>query len=209
MGVTPSIKLTTVKPSGSMSLLAGCTPGMHAAYAPYYIRRITFAAGNPLVDAARERGFKVEPRINIDGSKDHSSLLVEFPSRVPEGTRCAGDYPAIDQLEDQKFLQTHWADNSVSATIYYRKHELNAVKEWLAANYKDGVKAVSFLLHSDHGFHQAPFEQITEAQFMKQAAKVRPMTGLTDDEQGALYRYLNNSQDDSASECTTGACPIK
>jgi ribonucleoside-triphosphate reductase (thioredoxin) len=200
MGVPRSIKLTTVKPSGTLSLLAGVTPGMHAAYAPYYIRRITFAANDPLVDVAREGGYKVAPKVNIDGSKSLNSLVVDFPCRTPSGTQCAGDYPAVRQLEDQKFLQTYWADNSVSMTCYYQKKELPEIRAWLDANYNDSVKTCSFLLHQEHGFEQAPYEEITEAQFNRLSAKCRPITALGRDAQMDLAE---------GAECAGGACPVK
>ena len=66
----------------------------------------------------------------------------------------------IKQLEYVKRLQAEWSDNAVSVTVYYRKEELPELKEWLKANYNEHLKSVSFLLHSEHGFLQAPYEEI-------------------------------------------------
>lgn len=199
-GVKPSIKLTTVKPSGTLSLLAGVTPGVHAAFAPYYIRRITFAENDPIVTIARNYGYKIEPKINIDGSRDYSTMIVEFPVKTPEGTQCASGYSPIQQLENQLFLQTHWADNAVSMSCYYEKDQLSDIKGWLREHYPHSVKTASFFLHSEHGFIQAPMEEITEDQYLELAHKTRPIVSLTDHEEFAVVDSL---------ECGKGGCPTR
>ena len=96
---------------------------------------------------------------------DETTFPRTFPYKLPEGTILADTCTAIDQLEYVKRLQTEWSDNSVSVTVYYRKHELPEIKEWLKKNYNNSIKTVSFLLHSDHGFIQAPMEQITKQEY--------------------------------------------
>ena len=163
-GFPPSIKLTTVKPSGTLSLLAGVTPGAHPGYSQYYIRRIRMATDSELARVARSNGYHVEYVRNFDGTEDHSTVVVSFPCSFPEGTQFGTDMSAIDQLEVIKRLQLEWSDNSVSVTIYYRKEELEAIRWWLHDNYIN-TKSVSFLLHSDHGFDQAPLEEITKERY--------------------------------------------
>lgn len=195
-----SIKLTTIKPSGTMSLLAGVTPGVHAAFSPFYIRRITFAENDPIVQTAREHGYNVSPKQNIDGSLDHSTMIVDFPTATPEGTQCAAGYSPIKQLEDQKFLQTYWSDNSVSMTCYFEKDEISEIKGWLRENYPHSVKTASFTLHSEHGFKQAPYEEITQDQFIELSSKTRPITNIVDHQ---LFELVDSQ------ECGSGGCPIK
>jgi ribonucleoside-triphosphate reductase len=201
MGCGTSIKLTTVKPSGTLSLLAGVTPGVHSAYSPYYVRRISFASNNPLVEAVRASGYHVAPKINIDGSKDYGTLIADFPHKTPAGTKCAANYTAIDQLETQKWLQTHWSDNSVSCTVYYRKEELPEIRAWFRENYAESVKTSSCLLHSEHGFIQAPYEEITRDQYLELAAKCRPINQVEVYDEFALI--------DDSSECGAGGCPVR
>lgn len=200
LGVGTSIKLTTVKPSGTLSLLAGVTPGVHPAYAPYYIRRIRMASSDALVSLCKSSGFHVEPVRNFDGTFNWDTVVVSFPCKVPEGTVCARDLTAVQQLEYAKWLQTHWADNSVSVTVYYRKPELPAIKTWLEENYDKNVKTISFLLHNEHGFAQAPYEEITEQQYKDLVKGTKPICRLENDEGGSLADSL---------ECSSGACPIK
>lgn len=199
-GVNRSIKLTTVKPSGTVSLLAGVTPGVHPAYAQQYIRRIRFASDDPLADRCRRNGYHVEPVVGFDGKADPNTLVAEFPVRVPEGTLLASRTTAVRQLELQKSMQTYWSDNAVSVTVYYRKEELPAVKGWLAENYRQGIKTTSFLLHSEHGFRQAPYEEISRERYEELAARARPVTSLTETEERELA---------DSTECRTGACPVK
>ncbi len=194
-----SIKLTTVKPSGTLSLLAGVTPGVHPAYSKYYIRRIRISSSSPLATLCRKHGYFSEYQRNFDGSEDKNTVVVSFPCSVPEGTVVAKDLSAVQQLEYVKRLQTEWSDNSVSCTVYYRKEELPEIKEWLKRNYNEGVKTVSFLLHSEHGFAQAPYEEITKEQFEEYSKLVTPIvSGDIGDEE------LMDSM-----ECVGGYCPIK
>ena len=197
-GFPTSIKLTTVKPSGTLSLLAGVTPGAHPAYSQYYIRRIRMASDSSLVSAARRNGYHVEYVRNFDGTEDKSTSVVSFPCSFPEGTSLAADMSAIDQLNVIKRLQSEWSDNAVSVTIYYRKEELDGIKDWLALNYKN-MKSVSFLLHNDHGFDQAPLEEITKEQFEEMSRAITPITSLE-----AL-----SLEDVDIQDCEGGACPVR
>lgn len=200
LGVPTSIKLTTVKPSGTLSLLAGVTPGGHPGYAEYYIRRIRIASNSSLVEVCRNHGFKVEYERNYDGTNNMNTCVVEFPCKFPKHTKFAKDMSAIDQLNVIKELQTNWSDNSVSITIYYRKEELNAIKEWLKLNYNDNVKTVSFLLHSEHGFDQAPLEEITEEQYNELVSRTTQIESVN---------FSEKDVQSGIEECAGGACPIK
>jgi ribonucleoside-triphosphate reductase len=199
-GFPESIRMTTVQPSGTLSLLPGVTPGVHPAFAPFYIRRVRFGAADPLVDACRKRGYKVVWDIGIDGREDHTRYVVEFPCMSPEGSIMAADMTAVQQLEWVKKMQTDWADNAVSVTVYYRKEELDSIKEWLSKNYDKSVKSVSFLLHSDHNFVLPPYEEITKEAYEKMVSKIDFSVPLVQS------RFDGELDMDN---CATGACPVK
>ena len=197
--VNPSIKLTTIKPSGTASLLSGASPGAHPDFSEYYIRRIRIASSSPIVEACRKAGYHVEHVLRFDGSRDPGTCVVEFPVKAKEGTTLAKDMTAIDQLEVVKTLQRCWSDNAVSVTIYYRKEELADIRAWLEENYNDHIKAVSFLQHSEHGFAQAPLEEITEKEYERSIRGLKPLD-------------LSSSHDemyDMDAECSEGSCPIR
>ena len=200
-GMNQSVRLTTVQPSGTLSLLPGVTPGIHPAFAEYYIRRVRFGSADPLIEACRKRGYNVIPDVGIDGREDHTKWVVEFPAKSPENAILASDMTAVEQLEWVKRMQTEWADNAVSVTVYYRIEELSEIKDWLKQNYDNSVKSVSFLLHADHNFFLAPYEEIDEQTYNSMMSKIdfsSPLTASTLDD---------NLIDDPS--CATGACPVR
>ena len=200
-GWPESIKLTTVKPSGSLSLLAGATPGVHPAMFPFYIRRVRMASDDKLVKTCREAGYHVEFQKRFDGSDDRGTVVVEFPCQTPAGALMAKDVGVIRQLEMVKKLQTIWSDNAVSVTAYYEPEELTTLKDWLKENYETSIKSVSFLLRDHHGFSQAPYSEITETQYNELTSKIKPISSLGADIAGEMLS--------GAGECAGGACPIR
>lgn len=200
MGFPESIKLTTVKPSGTLSLLAGVTPGVHPNPAgPYYIRRVRIAANSNLLDVCKQHGFKIEPQVNFDGSSDKTTMVVEFPCKLPKNTPVAANYTWKEQLEMVRQMQAEWSDNAVSCTVYYKKEDLPDIKEYLIKNYKDNFKTLSFLLYHGHGFKQAPYETITREVYEELVKNVIPITSIE----------IKETDFDSNLDCETGACPIK
>ncbi len=188
-----SVRLTTIKPSGTLSLLGGVTPGVHPGYSKHHIRRVRMASTDPLLDYCEQRGYHVEWVNNDDRTK-----VVEFPCEFPEGTVLAEDMTAVDQLNLQCRLQEEWADNAVSVTVYIKPGELESVQEFLKENWVT-MKSVSFLLHSEHGFEQAPLEEITSDRYQEMLSQVN-------NEEILISAGMSELLDD---DCATGACPIR
>lgn len=193
----PSIKLTTIKPSGTMSLLPGVTPGCHPAFSQYYIRRIRVAANSPLINTCISNGYHVEPQFNFDGTPDTNTFVVSFPCAYPSGTKLAKHVSATEQLDMVRYLQRNWSDNSVSCTVYYKKEELPFIQSYLTKHYDQEIKTCSFLLHQDHGFKQAPYEEISEQEYQDMKSKVKEITSMSDTEVAL------------DSDCEGGACPVR
>lgn len=198
-GIPRSIKLTTVKPSGTLSLLAGSTPGVHGEHAPYYIRRIRISSNDPLVKILKDAGFNMEYALSFEGKEKYSQLVVDFPCKGDENAIMKPDMAAIKQLELVKKLQTEWSDNAVSVTVTYKPEELEEIQQWLKDNYKNSVKSVSFLLYNDHGFAQAPYEDISEEQYNKMVEKLDL----------DFYKKITTNEVIEGLECEGGACPIR
>jgi len=198
-GFSPSIKLTTVKPSGTLSLLAGVTPGVHPNPAgPYYYRRVRMAANSPLVELCRSHGYNVEPVLEFDGSQSKTTIVVTFPCKIDESVPVESNYSYKEQLDMVRKMQKEWSDNSVSCTVYYKKEDLPEIKNYLKQHFSNEIKTVSFLLSQNHGFKQAPYETITREQYEKDIANITPITSVTLDDNS--FELI---------DCGTGACPIK
>jgi len=183
----------------TLSLLGGSTPGVHPAYSEYYIRRIRMSSSDSLVRLCREAGYKIEYVINFDGTEDYSTVIVEFPCYSGGNSLIAKDTTAIKQMEIVKKLQTVWSDNSVSVTVYYKPEELEDIQEWLKDNYENSCKTLSFLLHSNHGFKQAPYEEIDDKTYYRLSKKIKPIEYLATSSSGILEGL----------ECEGGACPLR
>ncbi len=194
-----SIRLTVIKPSGTLSLLPGSTPGVHPGFAKHHIRRVRFSSNDPLLPKLKESGYRMEPEIQLDRSINHDITIVSFPANFSEETLCAKECTAIKQLELVKKLQEKWADQAVSVTVYYSKDELGDIKKWLKDNYNNSVKTVSFLLRENHGFTQAPLEEITKEQYEEYKKEIK------------LFEYGISSSNEmlDAFECESGACPVR
>ena len=183
----------------TLSLLGGSTPGGHPAFSPYYIRRVRMASSDKLANVCRSLGYHVEYVKNFDGTEKRDTVVVEFPCASGKEAMLSKDMPAVQQLELVKKLQSIWADNAVSVTIYYKPAELPEIKKWMKENYESGVKSVSFMLHSEHGFIQAPYEEIAEERYNELIKDVKPLSTMKVDIAGINLDV----------ECEGGACPVK
>ena len=189
------------KPSGTLSLLAGVTPGANVNPAgPYYLRRVQMSSNSPLLTQCEKNGYPIEWKRNFDKTFDYTTKVVTFPCSVPEHTPIAENVSAIEQLEFIKWVQTNWSDNAVSVTVTYKMEELNDIKEWLNNNSTENIKTVSFLLYSDHGFDQAPYETVSKEIYEELNSKIIPITFIDEN---------NNDLMNDIDDCATGACPIK
>lgn len=200
LNIPESIRTTVIKPSGTMSKVLDCRgEGLHPAFSRYMIQRVRFASNDPLIPQLRAAGHSMEPVVKFDGSLDHNTLVVDFYLEAPESMPCADEgFGTWKQLDVLLMAQKHWADQSVSVTVYYRKEELAQIKAWLADNLKY-LKTISFLCHNDHGFKQAPKEAITKEQYEERASKIKPIA--SDD--------VSEGSEISSTECEGGVCPIK
>lgn len=198
-GWPESIKITTIKPSGTISLLSGASPGVHGLYSKYFIRRVRIGSNDKLIPFCKEHGYKTEFQRNFDGTEDHNTVIVEFPCFSGTDSLIAKDISAITQLELVKKIQKVWSDNAVSCTVYYKKEELEDIKSWLKINYENNIKSISFLLHSDHGFAQAPYEEISEDVYNSLIKNIKPIN----------TNSLESGKTLESLECVGGSCPIR
>jgi ribonucleotide reductase alpha subunit len=190
-----SIKTTSIKPSGTVSLLAGATPGIHFPENRFYIRRMRLSKHSQLVKPLEKAGYKVEPAF---GSED-STVVVEIPVDSGEGVRTVSEVSMWEQLSLAAFLQKYWADNQVSATVTFDpKTEASQIEH--ALNYfQYQLKGISFLPRLPKGaYRQMPYESITEEVYSELKKKLKAIN----------FNKVSNESADVEKFCNNDVCEI-
>jgi ribonucleoside-triphosphate reductase (thioredoxin) len=165
-----SIKLTTIKPSGTVSICNDVPAGMHFPYSNYYIRRIRISKGETELITAMERaGY------NIGYPKNEpNTVVIEFPVKISHETYPRDKVPVDLQFKIYLYLQRYWADNSVSCTFTFKEHEFDRICE-LVNRYQGVMKGLSCLPYFDDGslaYEYMPNERISKEKYMDMASKV-------------------------------------
>ncbi len=190
--VPRSIKLTSVKPSGTVSLLAGATPGVHWDHAPYYVRRLRIAEHNPLVEMCREAGYQVEPDRYAD-----RTMVVSFPVHVENMSRRKAEVPVREKVDLAAQLQRFWSDNQVSCTAEFDPDTEQGEIARILEAYEDRLKAIVFLPSERHGYEQPPYEEIDADTYQEMVAGLAPLEGR-----------IEHQNELEAGFCEGGACDI-
>jgi len=157
--IPKSIKLTSVKPSGTISLLPGVSSGIHYPHSEYYIRRIRFDETSEYLPILKEAGYKIEKDLYSE-----RTIVVEFPVKEKFFTKGKNDVTVWEQFENAALYQHYWADNQVSITVTFKKEEEKDILSCLE-KYQHRLKCISMLPIKDHGYKQAPYEEITKEQY--------------------------------------------
>ena len=188
--VPKSIKTTSVKPSGTVSLLVGATPGMHYPESRFYIRRMRLSKHSELLEPLKKANYKLEPAF---GSED-TTMVVEVPVDVGEGIRTAAELSVWEQFSLAAFLQRHWADNQVSCTATFDP-ETEADQLSHVLNYfQYRLKGISLLPRHELGaYKQMPYEAIDEKTYNKMISKLGKLSfGVIKHEEAEVDKFCNN-----------------
>jgi len=183
--IPKSIRTTSIKPSGTVSLLNGSTPGIHFPESEYYIRRIRFSHTSTVLARLQEAGYTIE-----EDAYSPNTMVVEFPVHEPYFTKSKKHVTMWEQLEIAAQYQHYWADNSVSVTVTFNDEEAPQLKDALEM-YETRLKAVSFLKYSETGYKQAPYEAITKKEYEAMSAKINPLQRM-DTEGGSGTKFCTN-----------------
>jgi ribonucleoside-triphosphate reductase len=192
LGVADPIAVTTVKPSGTISLLNGSSPGIHAPYADYYLRRTRIAKNDPMALAMAEAGVPFED--DVYDESGHTWVFA-FPTKSPNSHITVQNETIRDQFDRQKAVQSSWADNAVSATLSFAENERAELADCLR-EYVPFLKSTS-TLPKTHGYAQAPYEVCSKEEYER------------------LYAMINHKHplvrggDFEVEECGSGVCPVR
>tara|TARA_Y100000310_G_scaffold286981_2_gene311582 strand:+ start:1472 stop:3664 length:2193 start_codon:yes stop_codon:yes gene_type:complete len=192
--VPRSIKTTSIKPSGTVSLVAGATPGMHWPISEYHIRRITIARGNELLEPLEKAGYNI-----IDSPTDPNSVLAEFPVHIGEGIRSEEDVSMWEQLNLVALLQERWADNQVSSTIKFdpetEGHQIAHALDY----FQYRLKGISMLPKAEGIYKSPPLEKITKEEYLDRTRNLKELN---------FSEYELQGDGEGERFCNTDSCEI-
>jgi len=161
---TPCPKaITCVKPSGTVSQLVGCASGIHPRHSPWYVRRVRVSSSDPVAHLLIAQGAPYHPETGQELG-NANTLVFEFPQKAPIASVYRG-IPALEQLDRWLMVKKDWCDHNPSCTIYVREHEWLEVGAWVYKNW-DWIGGLSFLPYDGGVYELAPYEEITEEEFI-------------------------------------------
>lgn len=199
--------VTTVKPEGTLSLVAGgVSPGVHDSHSPYFIRRIRISSNDALAKAAIAHGWTISPEIGTPGNTLENARIyvIDFPIKS-EATKTKNDVGALEQLDRYFAFQLHYTNHNTSNTITVRPEEWLPLEKEIYRKWDDFV-GVSFLSHDGGTYQLAPYEAITKEQYEELASQYVPF----DPDILQLYETVGASELDADDpDCATGACPVR
>jgi adenosylcobalamin-dependent ribonucleoside-triphosphate reductase len=196
--VRESIRVTTVKPSGSVSILSGATPGVH--WGPggnFFLRAIRFGNTDPMLHLFKAAGYKIE-----DDLVSANTSVVYFPVKSGH-PRSEKDVTLFEKINLAATAQKYWSDNGVSVTLSFDKNTESKHVPTVLHMYEGQLKAVSFLPMGNHTYPQQPYTQITEEEYDYYVGRIGHI------DFSAIYDGVDNLEALGESYCTTDYCEIK
>ena len=202
LGINPSAAVTCVKPSGNSSQLLDCSPGLHARWAPYYIRNVRVSAHTPIFKVLRDAGAPMDPE-NGQMPETASTWVIHFPVRSPEGAITRKDRSALEQCEYWLQCKTRWTEHNPSVTISYHPNEVLDLIKWVW-EHQSVIGGMAFLPVFDAQYAQMPYVEITREEYERLAA------AFPDIDFSKIYRYEEEDLTTAAQElaCMAGVCEL-
>jgi ribonucleotide reductase alpha subunit len=196
--VRESIRVTTVKPSGSVSILSGATPGVHwGPGGKFFMRAIRFGESDPMIHLFKAAGYKIEDDVVSANTK-----VVYFPI-ASEHERAEKDVSLFEKIALAATAQKYWSDNGVSVTLSFDKETESKHVAPALHMYEGQLKAVSFLPMGNTVYPQQPYTEITEEEYNSYVGQIAKINW------DAIYDGVENLEAQGEAYCTTDVCEIK
>jgi ribonucleoside-diphosphate reductase alpha chain len=202
LGITPSVAVTCVKPSGNSSQLFDCSPGIHTRWSAYYIRNVRVGTHTPIFKVLQAIGVPMDPE-NGQTPEDASTWVIHFPVKAPEGALTRKDRSALAQCEYWLQNKKHWTEHNPSVTITYYPDEVLDITKWVW-EHRDLIGGMTFLPAFDAQYDQMPYVEITKEEYERLVAEF-PQIDFS-----KLYYYEEEDLTTAAQElaCLAGVCEI-
>ena len=196
LGIPRSASITCVKPSGTVSQLVDSASGIHPRHSKFYVRRVRGDKKDPLSQFLVQQGVPAEDCVY----KPTQTTVFSFPQRAPDGLTRA-DVNPISHLSLWLTYQRHWCEHKPSVTISVEEKDWPAVGAWTWEHFGE-ISGVSYLPYDGGSYRQAPYEEISEAEYNELKAKMptidwEAFTELTDNVEGV-----------QTLACVAGVCDI-
>lgn len=203
LNINPSAAITCVKPSGNSSQLLNCASGLHARWAPYYIRNVRVAAHSPIFKVLRDAGAPMDPE-NGQTAENATTWVVHFPMKSPEGSITRNDRSAVQQCEYWLQNKLFWTEHNPSCTITYHPDEVLDLMKWVW-EHREQIGGLSFLPSFDAQYAQMPYIEITREEYEKLAASFPEI------DFSRVWRHEEQDLTTAAMElaCVAGVCEIE
>jgi ribonucleoside-diphosphate reductase alpha chain len=200
LNINPSVSITCVKPSGTVSQLTGVSSGIHPWYSEYYVRSVRADNKDPLTQFLKDSGIPFEP----DVMKPEATTVFYFPIKAPKNAVLTKDLTAIDHLEMGKTYRTHWTEHNPSVTVNVEEDEWMRVGAWVFDNF-DSIGGVSFLPAVEHSYKQAPYQEISKEEYESWVSKMPDSIRW---DMLSLYETTDGTTGSQELSCVAGACEI-
>ena len=200
LGIPVSTAITTVKPSGTVSVLVDSASGIHSRFSNHYIRTVRADKKDPVSKFMIDYGVPVEDDVI---APDHNHVF-SFPVAAPKDSIVTSDLSAVEQLERWLAYKRHWCEHNPSCTVTVKEHEWIDVGAWVYEHF-DELTGVSFLPHTEHIYKQAPFMEVSKQEYTE-ANKLMPKD--LDWTRLGAYETSDQTVGSQTMACTSGECEI-
>lgn len=201
-GIKPSLSVTAVKPSGTVSQTFNCSSGIHPRHAKYYIRRVRISATDSLFKLLKDQGVPCKPEVG-QTEENATTYVLEFPVEAPGDAKCKDDFSALDQLEYWKRVKENYTEHNPSATISVGEDEWIGVVDWIQRNWNI-IGGLSFLPRFDHVYRLAPYETIDKKRYEELSAQLPSV----DYSKLIVYERTDETEQKRELACAGGTCEI-